>query len=187
MSARSSHQHARLVRACVRPGLLAVCVLGLCGAGAAPPSLHASMKKVVAPEAQALWDISNKATDGDGEPIAGKLTAADWDKLIEGSRRLKARAGALAQARRIEVAGPGETIQDEGAPEAPTREEIQRLLDADLPAFNTFAAQLAGAADQVSSAARKKDIKAVSEVANQLDELCESCHVTFWYPKQKTE
>ena len=37
----------------------------------------------------------------------------------------------------------------------------------------------------VIAAARKHDVKQLSTLAGSLDEVCESCHVVFWYPNQK--
>jgi hypothetical protein len=61
---------------------------------------------------------------------------------------------------------------------------IQRLLDANRPAFNAFAAALQAAALRAIDAIDAKNPEALVKAGGEIDEVCEACHLTFWYPGQ---
>jgi cytochrome c556 len=44
---------------------------------------------------------------------------------------------------------------------------------------------LAASMDQIGAAARVKDAAKLFEVSGALDQVCETCHMKFWYPEQK--
>jgi hypothetical protein len=61
---------------------------------------------------------------------------------------------------------------------------IQRLLDANRPAFNAFAAALQAAGIRAIAAIDAKNPEALVKAGGEIDEVCEACHLTFWYPDQ---
>ncbi|MEA3105984.1 MAG: hypothetical protein QOI88_589 [Gammaproteobacteria bacterium] len=78
-----------------------------------------------------------------------------------------------------------------GAKEFPAEAEgaldsahIQELIDARRPAFNAFAAALRDAGLRAIAAIDAKDPAALVKAGGAIDEVCESCHLTFWYPGQ---
>jgi hypothetical protein len=36
------------------------------------------------------------------------------------------------------------------------------------------------------TASQKKDTATLFDVSGRLDQVCEDCHMQFWYPEQKT-
>jgi hypothetical protein len=61
---------------------------------------------------------------------------------------------------------------------------IQQLLDARRPAFNAFALALRAAGLRAVAAIDAKDPAELVKVGGDIDEICESCHLAFWYPNQ---
>jgi hypothetical protein len=39
--------------------------------------------------------------------------------------------------------------------------------------------------EQIGAAAQSKDANKLFEVSGRLDQVCEDCHLQFWYPDQK--
>jgi hypothetical protein len=166
-------------------GLIAVSV----HAGGAPstaPNVYDLMKNVVAVQAQVIWDTGNQAQDDQGNPDASKLKSADWGQLVSAGSKLKQAAQSLAQADHIMAAAPGQKLDGEGAPGAFGAKQVQSAIDANPKAFRALAQALAVSMDQVVTAAQKKDAAKLFDVSGRLDQICEDCHVQFWYPDQKT-
>jgi cytochrome c556 len=82
-------------------------------------------------------------------------------------------ATAGAQALRADEADPGAEL-------APA--EIEKRVLANWPAWTTMAHALHDSAMTVLAAVDKKDAAALETTGSDLDGVCESCHLTFWYP-----
>jgi hypothetical protein len=61
---------------------------------------------------------------------------------------------------------------------------IQALVDAKRPTFNAFAAALREAGLAAIAAIDAKDPPALVRAGGEIDQVCEACHLTFWYPDQ---
>ena len=160
------------------------------GANAANPTpsanLHDLMKNVVAPQAQVIWDVGNQAQDDQGNPDASKLKPADWTKMAAAAGKVKQASQTLAQADHVMAAEPGQKIEGEGSPDAFSTKDVQKVLDAKPKEFRAFAQALAASMDEVIQSAQTKNATKLADVSGNLDQICESCHVEFWYPNQKT-
>jgi cytochrome c556 len=152
----------------------------------AAPNLHALMKDIVAPQTQIVWDISNQALDDQGNPDASKLKPADWTKIAAAASKVKQASQTLAQAEHVMAAAPGQKIDGEGNPDAFGAKDVQKVLDAKPTVFRAFAQQLALSMDEVIASTQKKDATKLADVSGRLDQVCEQCHMQFWYPNQKT-
>jgi cytochrome c556 len=145
------------------------------------------MKNVVAVQTQIIWDLGNQAQDDKGNPDASKLKPADWSRIIQASTQVKQAAETLATAKHVRAAGPGEKLQSEGNPGAFGGKEVQAVIDAKPEAFRAFAHALATSLDPVTAAARTKDAAKLFDSSGAIDQICEDCHVQFWYPNQKNQ
>jgi hypothetical protein len=159
---------------------------GNAGAAATGPNLHDLMKNVVAVQAQVVWDVSNQAQDAEGNPDASKLKPADWGKIAAAAGKLKQAAQALAQAEHVMAAAPGQKLDGEDAPGAFGAKQVQATIDKSPQVFHAFAQALVASMDQIATATQSKDAAKLFDVAGRLDQVCEDCHVQFWYPNQKT-
>jgi cytochrome c556 len=168
-------------------GAAALCISAFAATPAATtPNLHDLMKKIVAVQAQVIWDVGNQAQDDEGNPDASKLKSADWTRIVTAGAQVRQVAQTLAKSDHIMASAPGQKIDGEGAaPEAPTAKQVQGYLDANPQVFRAFARALSGSMDQVVAAAQAKNVMKLAEVSGNLDQICEDCHVKFWYPNQQ--
>ena len=182
--------------------VLAACALTAAGYGsvtakttaappgpAATPTVNDSMTRVMAVQAQTIWDISSKAFNAKGDGlVAKKLTSDDWKQLGESGRLMKERGTLLATAKRVIVAAPGEQILGEDASrggvkktwDAANRKQIQALIDAKPKLFAQHAWTLVRTGASLERAAKTHDVKTVYRVSSGLDEVCDGCHKPFW-------
>jgi hypothetical protein len=152
---------------------------------AAPANLHDLMKNTVAVQTQVIWDLGNGAQDDQGNPDASKLKAADWNRIIDAASNVRQASQTLARADHVLAAAPGVKIEGEGNSGSLGARQVQALIDANPAAFKTMAQALATSMDQIGAAANAKDAAKLFEVSGALDQVCESCHIKFWYPEQK--
>lgn len=148
------------------------------------PSVHAAMTGLVAPAAQVIWDVANGALDDDGKVAADRITAAQWGQVDAAARRFGA-ATRLFEMPGLIVAAPGVKLQDEDNPGAANAGHVRAFVEADRAGFAARSRDLREAGLQLEAAAKRQDGKAFAEVADRLDQICESCHSQFWYPEQK--
>ncbi len=149
----------------------------------APVFLYPLMKQTVAPQAQILWDVGNRAYDDDGNVNVRKVTAADWARLGGAAQAMKVAALLLAEAPKVMVAPAGTKLQDEGAPGNATAVQIQGFIDADRKDFAAHARALADVSEAFLTASRTKDGQTLADASGKLDEVCEACHIKYWYPQ----
>jgi cytochrome c556 len=148
-------------------------------------TLSDSMKDVIAPKTQIVWDVGNKAMNDKGEPDASMLTDDDWKKIIEAGDDVSARLKTLAGVDRLKVAQPGVKIQSEGNPGAWGAADVQKAIDADPKGFKVQAMKLAAAIDATVAAAKARNAQSLQDNSNQIDGICEDCHKQYWYPNLK--
>jgi hypothetical protein len=156
--------------------------------GAPAPNLHNLMKNVVAVQTQVIWDVGNNAQDDSGNPDPKKLTAANWAKAGDAASKVKDALQSLARAPHVMAAAPGQKIDGEGGtPGAFGAKEVQKAIDAQPKVFQAFAIQLSGSMDELLAAVKARNAQKFFDVSGRLDQECESCHQTFWYPDEKGE
>jgi len=149
----------------------------------APPNVHESMKNVVAVQMQAVWDLGNKAMDDNGNADASKLTAAEWGQLLQAATQVKQASQSLAVARQFRAAAPGQKLDGEGNPGATSAQQVQGFIDAKPDAFRAFAQALVASMNPIIAAAQAKDAAKLLDASGAIDQICENCHLQFWYPK----
>ena len=149
-----------------------------------PLLLQPLMKTVVAPQAQALWDVGNRALDEDGKPDVSTLKPADWAKLAKAAQAMKSAAQALADAPKVQVAPSGAKLENEDAPGQKNAGQVQGFIDADPREFAGHARALVDVSDAFFKAAQTKNAQTLADASGRLDEVCEACHTRYWYPDQ---
>ena len=63
--------------------------------------------------------------------------------------------------------------------------EIEKLLNHNWAAWTAMTQNLHGSAASMLDAIDKKDVARLESRGSDLDGVCESCHLTFWYPQSK--
>jgi hypothetical protein len=105
------------------------------------------MEHVLSPAAAVIFKVNGVVIDKDGEHDLSPKTDADWEQVVSGAATLAEATNALM------------------IPE--------RVRD---PAWNPYVKKLAEAANKAYHAAEAHDFKSISEVSDQLDEICATCH-----------
>lgn len=154
----------------------------------APPfqimaSIQELMDAVIDPSADALWDSVSIVETAKGTVFHQPRSDEEWQNarrhaiaLIEGTNLL------VMDGRRL--VAPGSPVLDQGTSGVLSAEEGQKLLDAQHPAFVQFARALREAGTQMLASIDKKDPTGMMNAGAAMDGVCESCHLTFWYPRQ---
>ena len=157
-------------------------------AAATPPyqvmaSIQELMDAVIDPSADALWDSVSIIETVKGTVFHQPHTDEEWQEarrhaiaLIEGTNLL------VMDGRKL--VAPGSPVLDQGTSGVLTAEEGQQKLDSQHPTFVQFAKALREAGSQMLTAIDKKDATGMMNAGAAMDGVCESCHLTFWYPNQ---
>jgi hypothetical protein len=119
--------------------------------GPPPFRAHVDMKTfmehVLTPAAKIVWSVNGVVIDEKGEHDLSPKTEDDWERVVSGAATLAEATNALM------------------IPE--------RALD---PEWSRYAKALADAANKAYRAAEAHDLKAISQVSDQLDGICAACH-----------
>jgi hypothetical protein len=139
----------------------------------------------VDPAADFIWESFSTTVAKDGTHEHKPLTAEDWEKvrgqaiiLIEASNLL------LMDGRRVAREGV-QKLEDHGTPGNLSAEESQKVLDENRPMFIAFATALRDAGNEILKNVETKNVDAIMEAGATMDQVCEGCHLKFWYPGQK--
>ncbi len=140
------------------------------------------MEQQIDPSADALWDsvafISTQAGTEDRLPH----TEQEW-------LAVRAHAVTLIEAANL-LSMPGRRVAGNPMPAGPgelSPGEIERRISATHAAFVQFAHVLQDAGERALGAIDARDPRALMDAGGQIDEACEACHVTYWYPDQNRQ
>ncbi len=165
--------------------LMAGCSKSDQASGSTQLTVFEFMTEKVDKDADVIWEIGNKAIDDHASIDPALMSDEDWSRLGESAVRMAADARGLAAVEHIVVRPIDARIADEGTPGAPTVAQIESHIDRDHDLFRSLAESLANHADELAGAAGRKDHLVTARLINELDGVCESCHLEFWYPEQK--
>ena len=131
------------------------------------------------PAADALWDSVAFIATEHGTEDRRPRTAEEWQAvrmsavaLIEATNLLSMPGRRVAGA--DQQPGPGEL----------SAAQIQQRIEANQRTFVQFARVLQAAGHQALTAIDARDAQGLMDAGGVIDEACESCHVTYWYPNQ---
>jgi len=139
----------------------------------------------VDPSADALWDSVGTVVTQSGTKDNHPATDKQWDELRDRAVILIEAANLLlVDGRRVAREGVHK-IEDQGTPGNLSAEQSQQVIDADRKTFAAFATGLRTVGEQMLKAIDAKNPQDLMEAGAALDEICEGCHLKFWYPGQK--
>lgn len=163
-----------------------------CGPQAAQPSqqrpmdsVHGIMTKRVDPYADTIWGISNAARNDDAGIDPAKMSPEAWRDMASTAAKMEDAARSLRPLQPIRAVHQGERIVDEGNPLAPTAARVQKQIDADRQLFRAMARSLERHSRDLAIAARARDARTAGRLVNEIDGVCEGCHLQFWYPEDR--
>jgi len=135
------------------------------------------MDSTVDPAADGLWDSVATIASEAGVDRREPRTDAQWLAVRRHAMTLiEAMNLAMMEGRRAAPAGT-----KPGLGELSPR-QIDDMIAANRPEFNSFALAVRDNAQKALAAIDRRDARALFTIGSDLDESCESCHVTFWYP-----
>ena len=130
-----------------------------------------------------IWNAVSIVNDASGLHEKAPSTPDEWQELRRQAIRLAETSNLLMIAGR-HVAGPNVKTTVKSM-EPLDVAAIEKRLAANPAAHASFAQTARTVALQLVDAIDRRDIQKVSDLGGSLDEVCEACHKTFWYPDQK--
>jgi len=149
-------------------------------ASQASTSIRDLMDSIVDPSADVIWGASGTIVDTDqGIVELFPKTPEAWLDVRRAAVRIIEGGNLLATPGRLS-APPGARSQTPGVELEP--EQIITLINRNRAGFNSFAAALRDLGWEALRASEAKSTDALLDVGGRLQEVCEGCHQTFWYP-----
>ena len=142
------------------------------------------MATMIDPAADHLWESVATVANEKGVEEKRPKTDEDW-KVVRGQAVILAEAANLLMLEGRPVAKEGAILEDHGVPGNLTAAESEQAIAADRAAFIGFAEVLREVGVKMLTAADRKDTQALFDAGYPLDEVCEACHLKFWYPGAK--
>jgi hypothetical protein len=178
--------------------LMIATLLGACdkpAAPEAPPPTSASpfkptagiqdiMAGMIDPSADFLWESVSTTVTEQGVEEKQPRTDEEWNEFRRHAIILTESANLLLIEGR-HVAREGKQLEDHGTPGNLTLEEVEQAIAKDRATFVGFSQALHDVGATLLKAADNKDVQAIMTAGETLDEVCEGCHLKFWYPGQK--
>lgn len=155
--------------------------------GAAAPQLtfHEIMKDQVDAHADEVWELTNPKLDNTASIDPMLMTDTDWDTLAMRAEAVQKAAQTIQALDPIVVAKPGVKISDEDIPYGHSAAQVQAAIDKRPQVLRDMAGVLAAHMGDLAKAAHAHDPAKATPLIDQLDGVCEDCHLEFWYPDQK--
>jgi hypothetical protein len=191
-----AHRHTAVAGACVAAFLVGSCSAP---APATPPaaekpaaaaptyrpvaSIREVMNSVIDPNIDPVWNSVASVLEHGVEN--GKMTERvpvsdeDW-AVVRAHALVVSEAANLLLMPNRPVAPPGAPSLAPGVELKP--EEIRALIDKNPDGWNYFVQDFQDSLKPALAAIDAKDPQALFAVGGKIDETCENCHSTFWYP-----
>jgi hypothetical protein len=141
-------------------------------------SIRDLMDGMVDPAADTIWNSVSTTITKKGKEEKAPHTDEEWGTVRHSAIALL-EASNLLQIPGRHVAMPGQR-NEQGIELQP--EQIETLINRDRQTWITLAHGLHDAATQALHAAEAKDSAKVLESGDAIDNACEHCHQTYWYP-----
>jgi len=137
------------------------------------------MDAIVDPSADAIWGAVGTVVDETGVHESSPKSDEDWANMHRAAIRI-IEGGNLLTVPGRDVAPSGTKSETPGVELEPA--EIAAIIRNKRKTFDAFARALRGMGFEVLTAAEKKDAASLVDIGGRLQDVCEDCHQTFWYP-----
>jgi cytochrome c556 len=141
------------------------------------------MDGIIDPSADTLWDSVAYIASTKGVEDRQPRTDEEWKAVRNSAITLVEAANLLSM--------PGRSVSaaSNSAPGAGelSHAEIQQRINSTHDSFTQFARNLQDAGLKALAAIDAKDAQGLMDAGGTIDEACEACHVTYWYPNQKRQ
>lgn len=140
------------------------------------------MESIVDPSADTIWNAVGTVADKEGIKDMAPKTPEEWAGVRRAAIRLIEGGNLLTMPGR-EAAPAGVKSETPGVELEPP--EITALIKKKRKSFDAFARALQGLGSEVLRASEAKNADLLVEIGGRMEEVCESCHKTFWYPSDQ--
>jgi cytochrome c556 len=147
-------------------------------------SVKELMEHMIDPAADYIFDSVSTVIDPKGNVVEkAPKTDEDWEKLRIGAVTIAEGVYLLKVRRPFTPAGDENNSAGPDATEL-TPAQIMAKVKNDPVEWNARIEALRNVGLEVLEIAKKKDTKELWEATENLDEACEACHRSYWYPKE---
>lgn len=149
-------------------------------AGSTHSTIKDIMDSIIDPSADAFWGASGTIVDKDEGTIERfPKTQEEWIDVRRAAVRIIEGANLLMMPGR-ETAPPGTKSETPGVELEPA--EMTVLISGNRTGFDAFAAELRNLGWEALRASETKNAASLIDIGGRMQESCEGCHQTFWYP-----
>lgn len=140
------------------------------------------MESIIDPSADALWGAAGTVIDKQGVQDMSPKTPQEWLGVRRAAVRIVEGANLLMMSGR-EAAPAGTKSEAPGVELEPA--EITVLIKKKRKSFDAFAKALQALGLEALRASEAKDVPLLEDIGGRMENVCESCHQTFWYPQEQ--
>lgn len=156
------------------------------GKGARDRHVYSSVKdlmeSIIDPSADAIWGAVGTVMDKQGIRDLSPRTPEEWLDLRRAAVRI-IEGGNLLMMPGREAAPAGAKSDAPGVELEPA--EIAVLIRKKRKGFDAYARALQALGLEALRASEAKNTDLLVEIGGRMEDICESCHKTFWYPQEK--
>lgn len=145
-------------------------------------SVQEIMQSIIDPNADDVWNSVSTIVTSAGVEDRSPKSEEEWQAVRKHAITLAEAANLLLIEGRP-VAHAGSTTSSVEA--ELSADETQKLIDNNRDKFNTFAVALHDATGEAITAIDAKNTEELVRIGGKIDQVCESCHATYWYPNDK--
>ena len=142
------------------------------------------MAFMIDPAADFLWESVSTSVTSAGVDEKQPRTDAEWNEVRKHAIILT-EASNLIRMNGRHVAREGRQLEDHGTEGNLTAAESEQAIAADRATFESFAQALHDVGKSMLKAADDKNPQGILDAGDTMDQVCEGCHLKFWYPGQK--
>ncbi|HTC79771.1 MAG TPA: hypothetical protein VK657_14245, partial [Terriglobales bacterium] len=140
------------------------------------------MESIIDPSADILWGAVGTVVDEEGVHESLPKTPEEWLDLRRAAVRIIEGSNLLMMPGR-EAAPAGTKSEVPGVELEPA--EITVLIKKKRKSFDAFAKALRVLGLEALRASDAQNTDLLIEIGGRMEDVCESCHKTFWYPREK--
>ncbi len=148
-------------------------------------SVKELMRDMIDPASDYIFDSVSTVETKAGVVEHMPTTDADWNKIRAGAVMIAEGVYLLKVPRPFTPPGEDNNSTGEDASEL-SAAQIKAKLEHDPVLWNAKIEALRNVGLQVLDIVKRRDAKEMWDAAENLDEACETCHLEYWYPGQKT-
>jgi hypothetical protein len=145
-------------------------------------SIKDLMESIIDPSADVLWGAVGTVVDREGIHESLPRTQEDWRDLRRAAVRIIEGGNLLAMPGR-DAAPVGTKSETPGVELEPP--QIAALMEQNRETFDTFARALQALGAEALRASEARNAALLLDIGARMENVCESCHQTFWYPPEK--